>query len=148
MPVQYEPSSLRRACTQVNSCMASSSRPSASRASTHSAVSAAVTHSPVGDGDGATEGVVDRRRPGEQRVLLDEARCVERPTDRALEPLVAKDEVDAGLDGRPQVLEPVEVTGRDVAVPGPGGQIGADVGVEAGVLDPGGQVVVEPAAVG
>ena len=33
-------------------------------------------------------------------------------------------------------------------MPGPGGQIGANVGVETGVLDAGGQVVVEPTAVG
>ena len=52
------------------------------------------------------------------------------------------------LDRRPQLAEQLDVAGDQVVVPGPGRHVGADVGVEPGVLDAVAQVVVEPAAVG
>ncbi len=68
--------------------------------------------------------------------------------DGTVGPLPPQHEVDAGLDRGPQMLEAVDLAGRDVPVPCSGGQVGAHIGVEPRILDPGGQVVVEPAAVG
>ena len=56
---------------------------------------------------------------------------VERPADRPVRPLTTQDEVDAALNGRPQLLQALDVAGDQVAVPGAGGQVGADVGVES-----------------
>ena len=108
----------------------------------------AVLGQAFGDRHPAAEGVVDGGRAGEQCVALRPTGGVERPQDRAVRLLPAQDEVDALLNGRPQLAQELHVAGDQVVVPGARRQIGAHVRVEAGILDGVTLVVVEPAAVG
>ena len=102
----------------------------------------------LGHGHGTAHGVVDGGGPREQRVPLLASGRVERPPHRAVRLLPAQYEVDPRLNGRPELAEELDVAGDQVVVPGARGQIGADVGIETGVLDRVALVVVEPAAVG
>jgi hypothetical protein len=93
-------------------------------------------------------GVVDGRGSGQEGIALGATRGVERPADRAIGLLPAKDEVDPSLDGGPQLAQELHITGDQVMVPGPCGQVGAHVGVQPLILYPRTLVVVEPASVG
>ena len=94
-----------------------------------------------GNGDRAAQGVVDGRGPGQERVALGAAGCIDRPQNRAVGLLPAQDEIDARVVGQ-------HLVGAEVVMPGSGGQVGTDVGVEPLILDAGTLVVVEPAPIG
>ena len=101
----------------------------------------------LSNGDGAAHGVIDRRRARQERIGLGTARRVERPAHRAVRLLPAQNEVNASLNGRPELTQELDITGNQMVMPGARSQVGADVGVEARVLDRVPLVVVEPAAV-
>ena len=86
--------------------------------------------------------------PVRERVALGAAGCVDGPPDRAVGLLPAQDEVDARLNGRPQLAQELHIARDEVVVPRSRGQVGAHVGVEPLILDPGPLVVVEPAPIG
>ena len=62
--------------------------------------------------------------------------------------LQVEHEVDGPLDDRPHGLDEAAVAGQQPVVPDAGGHVGEDVGVELVLLDPIGQVVLVPGAVG
>ena len=95
-----------------------------------------------------TAGVIDGRAPGQKCVGLGPTRRVQRPQDRSVRLLPAQDEIDSLLNARPELAQELHVSGDEIVVPCAGRQVGAYVGVEPGVLDDVGLVVVEPAAVG
>ena len=99
---------------------------------------------PLGDGERALQAVVDAGRPGEQRAVVG---IVAAPRDLAGLALEVEREVDGGLDRRPLLAEVVGVAGDEVVVPGTGGDVAGDVGVERRVLDVVTQVVGVPAPV-
>jgi hypothetical protein len=70
------------------------------------------------------------------------------PEDLAPPGLEVEHEVDRPLHHRPHGLGEAAVAGAQPAVPHPGGHVGDDVGVELVGLDPVGQVVLVPGAVG
>jgi hypothetical protein len=102
----------------------------------------------LGQRDGAAQAVADARRAGEQRERPGRAVLVSCPQDLAARRLELEHEVDGALDDRPERLEEALVAGEQVVVPHARGDVGDDVGVELLLLDPVGQVVLVPGAVG
>ena len=97
----------------------------------------------------AAQGVLDARRAGEQGVVpRPGAVGLDRPQHEAVGPAQRQHPVERPLDGRPQVVEEPAVPRAAPVVPHAGGDVGAHVGVELGLLDAAvGPVVVVPAAV-
>ena len=104
----------------------------------------------VGQRPAAAQGVLDARRAGEQGVVpRPRAVGLDRPQHQAVGPAQRQHPVERPLDGRPQVVEEPAVPRAAPVVPHAGGDVGAHVGVELGLLDAAvGPVVVVPAAVG
>src|SRR5581483_106140 len=103
----------------------------------------------LGDGDGAPQRVVDRRRAGEQGVATGrDAVGLDRPQHLTAGLLQAQHELDGPLDHRPHGREEGVVARHEEVLPHPGGHVGDDVGVEAVVLDGVLEVVVEPRPAG
>ena len=86
--------------------------------------------------------------PGEQGVGPRRAVGVAGPQHLAPAGLQAEHEVDGPLDHRPQRLEEAPVPVAQPVVPHAGGRVGAHVGVGLVLLDPVGQLVAVPGAVG
>ena len=103
----------------------------------------------VGQGPAAAQRVLDARRAGEQRVVPRAGAVgLDRPQDQPVGPAQRQHPVEGPLDGRPQVVEEAAVPRAAPVVPHAGGDVGAHVGVELGLLDAAvGPVVVVPAAV-
>ncbi len=101
----------------------------------------------LGESNGATERVKDRRRSGQQRRRLEAALRVEGPANRAVTLLPAQHELHGAFHVRPQRGHEVNVVRREAVMIETGRDVGADVGIEARIFHAIAEVVVEPAPV-
>jgi hypothetical protein len=106
----------------------------------------------LGDADGTAQAVADRRRSSEEGEAPRGAVRVTGPQDLTARRLEVEHEVDGSLHGGPHRLDEAHVCREQPAVPHPGSDVGAHVGVELVLLDLGaavvaGDVVLVPGAV-
>ncbi len=83
----------------------------------------------------AAQRVLDAGRPGEQCVVPRPGVGLDRPQREAVVAAQRQHELEGPLDGRPHVLGEAAVPGVAQVVAHAGGDVGAHVGVELGVLD-------------
>ena len=102
----------------------------------------------AGEVGAAAQGVGDRRRPGQQRVVPRPIVGRARPQHGAVLAAHRQHPIEGALHGRPQVIDEGPIPRAQPVMPHAGGDVGADVGVELGFFDGAvGQVVVPPTAV-
>ena len=101
----------------------------------------------LGEGDGAAQAVADRGRAGEQG---EGPRRRRRGGPRGSRPAASAGRAPSRWPARPPATSSRRSPGRgaEPAVPHAGGDVGDDVGIELVLLDPVGQVVLVPRAVG